>query len=782
MKNWFSQFFAQVPQQGHNAARLALVFMVAASLAVFVFVAVALQAGVWQAYAVTAGFAGFFVMEALVIKAARLSKFDTAGILLVLAVCYVVLVMISFMQGIGLWLSLALAVVIVEIVFETLSGRLAQRVAIAALAFAFGMLLFDKFLPWDRPALSAVQYAIPTIAAGTVITIAFLMIARLVTWRDLSLARKLLVAFGSLFIFSLMIAASGLWGLNRVQGAYEDTLAGAIEIQHLDDHMDITLLEARSSERDFLLRWQAEGFGVAYENYVKVNQEHTAELKEILVELNSLAYVMDSASLRHYSREQYESDISALNQYVLAYEQAFESAVRLLEQRGHVDTGLEGEFRTSVQAIEAKIYDHPGLDHLELTLLQIRRREKDYLLRGDLQYVINVHDLVLQLKIQIGTSELLTSSEKVELDALADEYLVKFDGLVEKDRQIADTLELLHAAAGDVETTVARLEAAGQELAAQGVQVAQLESTQTFTLTGIATLVVLILSMVLAFVFSGQITSPVRTLTNVALDLASGNYDAQAGIVSGDEIGTLANAFNGMAKEIKQALATVAQRAAELQTVAEVSASTSTVLETDKLLWNVSNLTKERFGLYHAHIYLMNQAEDTLVLAAGAGEAGKQMVAEGRSISLDREQSLVARAARERRGVVVNDVRSAVDFLPNPLLPETRAELAVPMIIGDEVLGVFDIQSDEVGRFTQENADIQTTLAAQIAVAVKNARSYTDVQARAEREALIASIGQKIQSTSTVESALQVAIRELGRALSQDTSVVLKASDNSTQN
>jgi GAF domain-containing protein len=295
-------------------------------------------------------------------------------------------------------------------------------------------------------------------------------------------------------------------------------------------------------------------------------------------------------------------------------------------------------------------------------------------------------------------------------------------------------------------------------------------------------LLALILSVVLALLLSGQITRPVRTLTDVANQLASGNYDAQAPATSGDEIGILAKAFNEMAGQIKKALATVAQRAAELQTVAEVSAATSTVLETDKLLWNVSNLTKERFGLYHAHIYVMNPAGDTLVLAAGAGDAGRQMVAEGRSIPLGREQSLVARSARDHRAVIVNDVQSAPDFLPHPLLPETRSELAVPMVIADEVLGVFDIQSDKVNYFTQENADIQTTLAAQIAIALQNARSYTDVQARAEREALITSIGQKIQSTSTVESALQVAIRELGRALSQDTRVVLTASEHGTQN
>ena len=121
MKNWFSQLFAQATEQGRNAIRLALVFIVAASLAVLIFGSVAVQTGAWQAYTVVAGFVGFFTVEVLVINFARRSRGDVAGILLIAAVCYIVLVMTAMMAGIGLGLSIALAVVIVEIVFETLS-------------------------------------------------------------------------------------------------------------------------------------------------------------------------------------------------------------------------------------------------------------------------------------------------------------------------------------------------------------------------------------------------------------------------------------------------------------------------------------------------------------------------------------------------------------------------------------------------------------------------------------------------------------------------------------
>jgi PAS domain S-box-containing protein len=178
--------------------------------------------------------------------------------------------------------------------------------------------------------------------------------------------------------------------------------------------------------------------------------------------------------------------------------------------------------------------------------------------------------------------------------------------------------------------------------------------------------------------------------------------------------------------ERKQAEEIVAQRATQLEAVATVSTTASTVLDPDKLLQSVVDLTRERFGLYHVHIYLADAAWQTLLLAAGAGEVGRKMVAEEHAIAVDAERSLVARAARERQAAIVNDVRSDPDFLPNPLLPETRSEMAVPMIVGDKVLGVFDVQSDKPGGFSQEDASIYSTLAAQVGVALQNARLYVE--------------------------------------------------------
>ncbi len=174
--------------------------------------------------------------------------------------------------------------------------------------------------------------------------------------------------------------------------------------------------------------------------------------------------------------------------------------------------------------------------------------------------------------------------------------------------------------------------------------------------------------------------------------------------------------------------ALIDKRAQELNTVAEVATAVTQQTDPLTLLKQVVDLTKERFGFYHAHVYQLNEAGDTLELVSGAGEIGDQMVAETRTISFDAEQSLVARAARTKEGVIVNDVMADPNFLPHPLLPETKAEMAVPMMAGETVIGVLDVQAAGTRRFDQDDAEVLTTLASQVAVALQNARQFEELQ------------------------------------------------------
>lgn len=216
------------------------------------------------------------------------------------------------------------------------------------------------------------------------------------------------------------------------------------------------------------------------------------------------------------------------------------------------------------------------------------------------------------------------------------------------------------------------------------------------------------------------------------------------------------------------------KRATELQTVAFISTSISTLRDAQEMLATAVRLTQRRFNLYHCHIFTYHPETEALAIKACGWKAGDEH--EGThgttTIPLDQEQSLVARAARTRKFVLVNNVRSDPGWLPNPLLPDTQAELAVPMLVGDLLLGVLDVQSDKLNAFTEEDANIQTTLASQIGTALQNIYSYTDAQHQAEREALLNQVSQKIQATNSVEMALMVTARELGHALGKKQTIV----------
>ncbi|MBN1487539.1 MAG: PAS domain S-box protein, partial [Anaerolineae bacterium] len=178
----------------------------------------------------------------------------------------------------------------------------------------------------------------------------------------------------------------------------------------------------------------------------------------------------------------------------------------------------------------------------------------------------------------------------------------------------------------------------------------------------------------------------------------------------------------------------ISRFALQLRTGSEIATQINTILDPDELLNTVIPLLKERFGLYYIHVYTLDDESEELVLRAGYGEPGREMLAAGHKILLAREQSLVARAARTKELVVVQDVAQEPGFLANPLLPDTKSEVAIPIVSSGEVLGVFDIQQDKLEAFTEADLDVFKALAGQIASALRNARLF-DVQARAEQVA-----------------------------------------------
>ena len=207
----------------------------------------------------------------------------------------------------------------------------------------------------------------------------------------------------------------------------------------------------------------------------------------------------------------------------------------------------------------------------------------------------------------------------------------------------------------------------------------------------------------------------------------------------------------------------VEERTKALSTSAEVSRRLSTILDPNQLVSEVVEQIKDAFNYYHAHIYLVEEATGDLVMVGGTGEAGKAMLDSNHRIPAGK--GIVGRVAETNKSVLVSDTSQDENWLPNPLLPETKSELAVPISLGLKVLGVLDVQQNQVNGLSSDDEALIQSIAYQVAVALENAQTYSQTQKQAERATIINDISRKIQNTSTVEQALQVAVRELGKTL-----------------
>jgi putative methionine-R-sulfoxide reductase with GAF domain len=261
--------------------------------------------------------------------------------------------------------------------------------------------------------------------------------------------------------------------------------------------------------------------------------------------------------------------------------------------------------------------------------------------------------------------------------------------------------------------------------------------------------------------------SPLQDLTEAALAIEKGDFTRQVPVSSQDEIGLLATTFNSMTNQLRNVFSSLEQRVADrtkaLETSFEVSRRLSTILDQTTLAREVVEQVQSAFNYYHAHIYFFDDDKENLVMTGGTGEAGAAMLASGHKIPKGR--GLVGRAAESNEPVLVPDISQSIGWLPNPLLPDTKAEAAVPISTGGQVLGVLDVQHNIVDGLGEEDVTLLQSLAGQIAVSLQNARVYDRSRAQAELETMVNTIGQKIQRAGTVEETLQIAIREVGLAL-----------------
>jgi GAF domain-containing protein/HAMP domain-containing protein len=217
-------------------------------------------------------------------------------------------------------------------------------------------------------------------------------------------------------------------------------------------------------------------------------------------------------------------------------------------------------------------------------------------------------------------------------------------------------------------------------------------------------------------------------------------------------------------EQTQSALVVQSQQRLQLQAAAEVSAAASSILDANELMHTAVNLIRERFTLYYVGLFLVDPTTNQAVLRAGTGEAGRLQLERGHHLEVG-SRSLVGGATSDGQPRIRQDVTQAQDWRPNPLLPDTRSEVALPLRVRGQIIGALTVQSTEVGEFEPEFVSILQTMSDQLATAIDNAQLLAEAQARARRQRALNEISTRLHDTADVEQIVGIGLQALSEHL-----------------
>jgi GAF domain-containing protein len=216
------------------------------------------------------------------------------------------------------------------------------------------------------------------------------------------------------------------------------------------------------------------------------------------------------------------------------------------------------------------------------------------------------------------------------------------------------------------------------------------------------------------------------------------------------------------------------QAALQFETAAEIARDISSSLELDELLHKAVDLIRSRFNFYHAAVFLKDLPGEFVVIREATGEAGAQLKRVGHKLAIG-SKSVVGFVAGNGEPLTVNDTTRDATYYANPLLPETRSEAAIPLTVGDRIVGVLDVQSNQPYAFSEDNLRTLQILADQLAIAVVNTELFAETQEHLAQHRLLHHITTTAASGTTLDEALQSAVNGLQVTLGGDRVSILLA-------
>lgn len=248
---------------------------------------------------------------------------------------------------------------------------------------------------------------------------------------------------------------------------------------------------------------------------------------------------------------------------------------------------------------------------------------------------------------------------------------------------------------------------------------------------GIASLAAIVLGTILAFALSEL---SLRAFARPDWDLyliEKGDMKQRARFSATDEIGELAIYFNRMITRLEELQLSLEKRVEEqtekLRASNEVGRIASTILDPDVLVTQVVSLVAKTFGYYYVAVFLVSENGRWAEIKEATGAAGEALKARRHRLQVG-GNSMVGSAIADHEAKVAMDVGKTAVRFNNPLLPGTRSELALPLLVGERVIGALDVQSTREADFKPDDIATLQNLASQVAVTIENARLFREME------------------------------------------------------
>jgi GAF domain-containing protein/HAMP domain-containing protein len=264
---------------------------------------------------------------------------------------------------------------------------------------------------------------------------------------------------------------------------------------------------------------------------------------------------------------------------------------------------------------------------------------------------------------------------------------------------------------------------------------------------------ILFIGLCLSYLLSRQIFKPLHDLIGTFDQVEKGNLKQRASITTADEIGELSTSFNRMVIQLdsfQQGLEKrIANRTEQLRASNEVGKIASTILDPDVLVAQTVNLIANTFSYYFVAIFLISD-DRWAELKDATGTAG-EVLKENRHRVLISDNNLVGAAIVKKEAQIALDVGVDAKVFYNPLLPYTRSELTLPLVVGDRVIGALDVHSQREADFTPDDISTLQGMTNQVAIAIENARLFKEMDEtleelrQANRQYVVTSWSQKLR-------------------------------------